>query len=124
MNKQRPVNLDLFTIKFPITAIISILHRISGVLLFLLIPLVLWMLSKSLGDPIKFTELQLWLGSPFVKLILWGLLAALLYHLIAGIRHIIMDMGWGEELTTARKSARWIIITAVVLIFLAGIWLW
>lgn len=124
MNKQRPINLDLFTIKFPITAIISILHRISGVLLFLLIPLVLWMLSKSLGDPIKFTELQLWLGSPLIKLVLWGLLSALLYHLIAGVRHIIMDMGWGEELTTARRSARWIIIMAVVLISLAGIWLW
>lgn len=124
MNKQRPVNLDLFTIKFPITAIISILHRISGVLLFLLIPFVLWMLSVSLSDPIRFTELQLLMKSPLVKLVLWGLLAALIYHLIAGIRHIVMDMGFGEELTTARLSARGVIVMAVVLILLAGIWLW
>lgn len=124
MNKQRPVNLDLFTFKFPLTAIISILHRISGVLLFLLIPLLLWMLNASLGDPVRFAELQILLSSPLSKLVLLSFLAALFYHLLAGIRHIIMDAGWGEDLEKARRSARWLIALTAIFVLLAGIWLW
>jgi len=124
VNKRRPVNLNLFTIKFPITAIISILHRVSGVLLFLLIPLFLWMLSASLANPLSFSELQEFLAHPVMKLLMWGTLAALLYHLLAGIRHILMDAGWGEDLLTARLSARILIGLTIVLTLLAGVWLW
>lgn len=124
MNKQRPVNLDLFTIKFPITAITSILHRISGVLLFLLIPLFLWMLSASLGDSVRFAALQDLLSCFVSKLLLLSFLAALFYHLLAGIRHLLMDAGWGEELVQARASARGLIVLTVIFVLLAGIWLW
>lgn len=124
MKKQRPINLNLLTIQFPITAIISILHRVAGTVLFLFIPLFLWMLSVSLSNPDGFVAVQDFIANPFFKLFLLLLLAALFYHLIAGIRHLVMDMGVGEGLESARRSARWVIFLAVVLTLFAGIWLW
>ena len=93
MNKQRPVNLNLFTIKFPIPAIVSILHRISGVIVFLLIPLLLWMLHASLASVEQFDALRDTLDSPLIRFTLWVGLSALLFHLVAGIRHLFMDAG-------------------------------
>jgi len=88
VNSQRPVNLDLRTIKLPITAYTSILHRVSGVILFLGIVVMLFALDKSLASEEGFAEVQACLTSPLAKLIIWGLLSALLYHLVAGVRHI------------------------------------
>lgn len=124
MSKQRPKNLNLFTIRFPIPAIISILHRISGVILFLLIPFMLWGLSLSLSSPQDFDDLHLFLSSPFMKLLIWGCLAAFIYHFIAGIRHLLMDVHVGEELKSGRLSAQLTLAVSIILIILAGIWLW
>lgn len=124
MAYQRPVNLNLFTIKFPIPAIISILHRTSGAILFLLLPLILWLLNTSLSSPENFDYIQTIFTNWFFKIVVWGLLAALIFHLFAGIRHLIMDLGIGESLKAARGSA-WLVIGLSVLIFLAAvIWLW
>src|SRR5262245_52853916 len=95
---QRPKNLNLFTIRQPIPAIVSILHRISGAILFFVIPLLLWGLSLSLSSKHNFEHLRQLLSSPWAKFIIWCFLAAFIYHFIAGIRHLFMDMGWGEEL--------------------------
>jgi succinate dehydrogenase / fumarate reductase cytochrome b subunit len=127
MNAQqtkRPINLDLFTIKFPLPAIISILHRISGVFVFLLIPLLLWMLDLSLSSPMGFDYLQGILTSLWFKFIVWLFLVALLYHLVAGIRHLIMDMGIGESLQGGQRGAQITILVTIVLALLAGVWLW
>lgn len=124
MNKQRPVNLNLFTIKFPLPAIISILHRISGTLLFLLIPFLLWMLSISLNSPISFNNLQDCFTNPLVKIILWLILVALLYHLVAGIRHLLMDCGIGESLSGGRQGSKITLGVTIVLAIIMGIWLW
>lgn len=124
MNKQRPVNLNLFTIHFPIPAIVSILHRISGFILFLCIPLFLWMLQSSLTSINQFSDLQDILGNIWVKLILWGMMAALLLHLIAGIRHLLMDLGFGESLKAGRFSAWLVVILSIILTLVAGVWLW
>lgn len=124
MNKPRPINVYLLSYKYPVTAIISVLHRISGVLLFLLIPLLLWLLASSLASPDQFDNLLDILSNPFLKLILWVFLSALLYHLVAGIRHLIMDLGWGESLQSARASAWAVAVISAILTLIAGIWLW
>ena len=121
---KRPVNLNLFTIKFPLPAIVSILHRASGALVFLLIPLLLWMLQASLKAPVQFDDLQDTLNNFFVKLIIWLLVSALLYHLVAGIRHLLMDLGLGESLRAARFSAWLVMIISGVLVVITGGWLW
>ncbi|MGH8352273.1 MAG: succinate dehydrogenase, cytochrome b556 subunit [Pseudomonas sp.] len=124
MNSQRPVNLDLRTIKLPITAYTSILHRISGVILFLGIAVLLLALDKSLASEEGFAEVQAYLTSPLAKLVIWGLLSALLYHLVAGVRHLIMDMGIGETLEGGKLGSQIVLAVSAVLIVLAGVWIW
>ena len=124
MSKQRPKNLNLFTIRFPIPAIISILHRISGVILFLVVPFMLWGLSLSLSSPQDFDDLHLFLSSPWMKLFIWSCLSSFIYHFIAGIRHLLMDVHVGEELKSGRLSAKLTLFISIILIILAGIWLW
>jgi succinate dehydrogenase / fumarate reductase cytochrome b subunit len=124
VNSQRPVNLDLRTIKLPITAYTSILHRVSGVILFLGIVVMLYALDKSLASEEGFAEVQACLTSPLAKLIIWGLLSALLYHLVAGVRHLIMDMGVGESLEGGKLGSKIVIAVSVVIIVLAGVWVW
>ncbi len=101
VNSQRPVNLDLRTIKLPITAYASILHRISGVILFVSLVIALFLLDRSLSGPEGFVIVKSWMSNFFVKFIVWGMLSALIYHLVAGIRHLIMDLGIGESLGVA-----------------------
>lgn len=124
MNSQRPVNLDLRTIKLPVTAYTSILHRISGVILFVGLIVLLYGLDMSLASEESFEELKACLTSPLAKLVIWGLLSALLYHLVAGIRHLIMDAGVGETLEGGKTGSKIVIAVAVVLIVLAGVWVW
>jgi succinate dehydrogenase / fumarate reductase cytochrome b subunit len=121
---KRPVNLNLLTIRFPIPAIVSILHRITGVILFLMLPFMLWGLSLSLASQDDFDAVQRYLDNPFLKFITWGVLAAFIFHLVAGLRHLLMDLGVGEELKSGRLSAQLTLIISVVLIVLAGVWLW
>ncbi|MDC7824954.1 succinate dehydrogenase, cytochrome b556 subunit [Pseudomonas sp. BLCC-B13] len=124
VNSQRPVNLDLRTIKLPITAYTSILHRVSGVILFLGIIVMLFALDKSLASEEGFAEVKACLTSPLAKLIVWGLLSALLYHLVAGVRHLIMDMGVGESLEGGKLGSKIIIAVSAVIIVLVGVWIW
>jgi len=124
VNKQRPVNIYLLSYKYPVTAIISVLHRISGVFVFLIIPLLLWLLASSLASPDQFDNVIDTLNNPFAKFILWVFLSALLYHFVAGIRHLIMDLGWGESLKSARTSAWAVTIISAILTLIAGVWLW
>ncbi|AUY36485.1 succinate dehydrogenase, cytochrome b556 subunit [Pseudomonas soli] len=124
VKSQRPVNLDLRTIKLPITAYTSILHRISGVILFLGLAIMLYALGKSLGSEEGFAEVKACLTSPLAKLVTWGLLSGLLYHLVAGVRHLIMDMGGGETLEGGKLGSKIVIVISVVLIVLAGVWVW
>lgn len=124
MSQKRPINLDLGTMKFPPMAIASILHRVSGVVLFLLLPPMLYLLRLSLKNSESFSQLQILLASPYYKLLLWAFSAALIFHLLAGIRHLLMDIGYGEELHSGRYSAIFVIAMAVILTILLGIWIW
>jgi succinate dehydrogenase / fumarate reductase, cytochrome b subunit len=124
VNSQRPVNLDLRTIKLPVTAYTSILHRASGIILFVGLAIMLYALSKSLGSEEGFGEVKACMTSALAKLVIWGLLSSLLYHLVAGIRHLIMDMGIGESLEGGKLGSKIVIAISVVLIVLAGVWIW
>lgn len=124
VKSQRPVNLDLRTIKLPITAYTSILHRISGVILFVGIAVLLFALDTSLSSEEGFEQVKSYLTSPLVKLIVWGLLSALLYHLVAGVRHLIMDTGHGETLQGGILGSKIVFIVSAVLILLTGVWVW
>jgi len=97
VDKKRPVNLDIGTIKLPITSYVSILHRVSGVIMFFAVGIFLWMLESSLASEQSFADLGQLLSNPICQFIIWGSLAALAYHAIAGIRHLIMDFGFGED---------------------------
>jgi len=124
---KRPVNLDIGTIKLPITSYVSILHRVSGVVLFLAVALMLWVLDMSLDSEQSFQSLKECLSSPIAQFVIWAALAALAYHIVAGIRHLIMDLGVGEDsFETGRCSAWLVVVVAVaVIISLAGwIFLW
>lgn len=124
VNSKRPVNLDLRTIKLPITAYTSILHRISGVIIFFGLAVLLYLLSMSLESEESFDALKGYMQHPLLKLVLWGLLCALIYHLVAGIRHLIMDMGVGETLEGGIMGSKIVIVASVVLMILAGVWVW
>lgn len=124
VNKNRPINLDLSSMRFPLMAIASILHRISGIVLFILLPVMMYLLDQSLHSEALYTQLQNELAMPHYKVILWCFSTALAYHLIAGIRHIIMDLGFGEHVCTARHTAGVVIAMAVISTILLGMWIW
>lgn len=124
MNANRPKNLNLTTISFPITAISSILHRITGILLFLLIPFSLHWLESSLASQAEFNALAECLNSVFAKIVIWGILSALFYHLFAGVRHIVMDLGFGESLEAGKRGSQLVILLAILVSIGIGVWLW
>ncbi len=123
MNHPRPKNLNLFTIHFPIPAIVSILHRISGAALFILIPFALWGLEYSLTES-GYEMLQQWLGTIYVKLIFWILFLPFCFHMVAGIRHMLSDVHIGDSLKSGRIAAVLTFIIFALLVILAGVWLW
>jgi len=120
----RPVNFDISTIRLPLAAITSITHRISGVILFVGIGILLWMLDNSLSSRDGFNNLQETLTSPLATFIVWGVLSALAYHIVAGIKHLLMDLGFGESKEAAPRGAMIVIVVSAVLILLLGVWLW
>ncbi|WP_053979353.1 succinate dehydrogenase, cytochrome b556 subunit [Marinagarivorans algicola] len=125
MKKDRPVNLDISTISLPVTALVSITHRVSGLIMLGGVLVLLWMLDSSLASEQSFNELKQTLSHPIALLIVWGVLAALAYHTVAGIRHLIMDMGIGETLEGGRTGAKIVIaLSAIAILAIGGFLLW
>ncbi|MGR4069057.1 succinate dehydrogenase, cytochrome b556 subunit [Halomonas sp. LR3S48] len=125
MNSKRPVNLDLTTIHFPLPALTSIAHRITGVILFVGLIFAFWALDKSLSSPAGFAAVKDALANNILaKLIAWGLLSALAFHFVAGIKHLLMDAGYGVTLEGGVKKAQATVVLSAVLIILAGVWVW
>ncbi len=120
----RPVNLDIGTMRLPITAWASISHRASGVLLFAGVAVLLWMLDTSLSGPEGFAAVRECLDGFIAKLVIWVIVAGLIYHSLAGIKHLVMDLGIGESLEGGVLGARIVVIASIVLILLTGIWVW
>lgn len=121
MKQTRPIYLDLRQIRQPLPAIISLLHRLSGVLLFLAIPLLLTLFQTSLASPETFSSLQSSLG---LKIALFILLTAYSYHFYAGLRFLLLDLHWGIRLESARLSAWLVSFAAILTTGLLGFWLW
>ena len=124
MKKQRPVNLDLSTIKMHPAANASILHRVSGVIMVFAIGILLLTLSTSLSSAEGFAQIQEYLDGFFFKFIIFGCLSALTYHLLAGVRHLLMDLGHFEELASGNNSAKIIIVIWLAVSVVIGVWLW
>lgn len=116
MQSTRPVFLELWRIKLPITGIVSILHRISGVLMVLTIPLVAMLFNRALASPDGFAAVVALLDSWLVRLLLLVLTWSLLHHLLAGIRYLLLDLGFGLERPAARQSARGVLVAAAALL--------
>lgn len=124
MNKPRPKHLNLFKIRFPVMAVVSGMHRISGAVLFLFLPLILWMLQMSLESQQSFEAFKAVAASPFVKIVLLGLLWGYLHHLCAGVRHLALDLHLGTELPAARASSWAVLAVSVGLTVIGGVILW
>ncbi len=110
--------------RLPITAWTSIAHRASGVFIFAGMALLIWALDASLKGPESFAALQECLASPLVKFVMWAVVSGLIYHTVAGVKHLIMDMGIGESMEGGVMGSRIVIATSTVLILLAGVWIW
>ena len=124
MKKQRPVNLDLTTIKMHPAANASILHRVSGVIMVFAIGILLWTLSTSLSSEQGFSQIQGFLDGFFFKFIIFGCLSALTFHVLAGVRHLFMDLGHFEELASGNATAKVIMILWLAISAVIGVWLW
>ena len=116
----RPVHLDLMRIHLPVGGWVSILHRVSGALLFLGFPAAVWMLSTSVADEAGFERMTAWLGHPASKLAVLLLTWALVHHLLAGLRHLALDVHCCVARDCARASARAVLLVSVALTLGAG----
>jgi succinate dehydrogenase / fumarate reductase, cytochrome b subunit len=121
---KRPVHLNLLTMRFPCTAVASIAHRASGVLIFLFIPGMIYLLQQSLASDTSFAGMMAWMRTPMVKAMVLLLLAGLTYHILAGIRHLVADCEIGESLCAAKVSAYAVFLLTAVLVALEACWLW
>jgi len=125
VSDKRPVNLDLGTFTHPLISMVSICHRISGVILFVGLIFLFNLFDTSLEGASGFTSSQTLLQENFfAQFITWGLLTALGFHFSAGIKHLVMDLGHGEELQAANNAAKFVIGLTVLLAILAGVWVW
>lgn len=124
MKKPRPKHLDLAKIRLPLPGFMSILHRISGAGLFLMLPLLIWLLQLSLESPQSFETFKAVVAHPLAKLILLGLLWAYLHHFCMGIRFLFLDMNIGVDLKPARASAWAVLAVSLALTAILGAKLW
>ena len=124
VRKQRPKHLALYQIQFPLPAIVSIFHRVSGAGLFLFLPFLLYLFDKSLASPTTFNSFLDIVAHPLAKLVLLGLLWAYLHHFCAGIRFLLLDAHKGLELPCARQSSWIVVIVSLLLTVVIGVKLW
>jgi succinate dehydrogenase / fumarate reductase cytochrome b subunit len=122
--KKRPKYLNLFEIKLPLPGWVSILHRVSGAGLFLMLPLLIWLLGLSLGSPDSYATFTTITGHPLVKLILLGLLWAYLHHFCMGIRILLLDMQIGIEKAQAFRSSIVVLVVSLAMTAILGAKLW
>ena len=124
MAKPRPKYLKLFQIRLPIPGIVSIMHRVSGGVLFLFIPFLLTLFEMSLESAQTFARFKTVMSHWMFKLIVIGLVWAYLHHLCAGIRHLALDLDYGTELASARASSNLVLVVSIVLTAVAGVLIW
>lgn len=124
MAARRPVYLNLFKIRLPLPGVVSIMHRASGALLFLLLPLLLYALQRSLASEQGFEAVRAWLQLPLVKLFVLGLVWGYLHHFCMGLRYLALDLNIGTDLPQARFSSWLVLAASIGATLLIGVWLW
>lgn len=112
---------QLVNYRLPLAGLVSILHRISGFLMFLLLPFVLYMLERSITSEISFDYLRGFASNWFVKLIILALSWAYLHHFAAGVRHLFMDMHVGLSKEGSRHSAASVLAISLFLTLLVAL---
>ncbi len=126
--KQRPKYLSLqallFEIRLPLAGWISILHRVSGLLLFFSLVWLLFLLDRSLASEAGFASIQRYLSFGLVKLSLLVLVWAYCHHLCAGIRFLLLDLHKGIDRASARRSGIVVLVVSLALTAYFGIKLW
>lgn len=122
--KNRPKYLNLVQIRLPLPGLVSFLHRVSGAVLFLALPLLLSLFQRSLASPESFAALRDCLSGPISKLVLLGLLWAYLHHFFAGLRFLALDLHWGIALAPARKTSWAVLALSLGLLLMLGAALW
>lgn len=120
---NRPKYLNLFKIRLPLTGIISLAHRASGVLLFIAIPFCVWMLERSVTSPEGFVFVQQLLAQPLLKVAGLVIFWSLAHHFFAGIRFLLVDMDIGVDKKSSRYGA-WVVVAAEVGAMLLLLWVW
>ena len=124
MKTDRPVNLNLAKMSWPLAAITSITHRITGVVLFVGVAFSLYALDLALSSPAGFAESVQLLQQPLAMFIMLGLLLALVYHIVAGVKHLLLDFHLGDSLEAAQRSAIIVIVATIVITAVLGALLW
>jgi succinate dehydrogenase cytochrome b subunit len=122
---NRPVFLNLAQIRLPISAMISIAHRIAGIVLFISIPFAIYLLDLSLTSQIGYNHVEGLLGRIPIKLMLVLIFWALGHHVFAGVRVLLIDLGIGVEREESKRTAWVVAVGSIAILFMiAGILLW
>ncbi|QNA89840.1 succinate dehydrogenase, cytochrome b556 subunit [Massilia sp. Dwa41.01b] len=119
----RNVSITDITMNYrqPPSAIVSILHRISGFGLFLMLPFLLYLLQQSLLSETSFYHFKDIVNNLFVRILLLGLSWAYLHHFVAGIRHLFMDNHLALDKDAAQRTARWVLVISLALTVIVGL---
>jgi succinate dehydrogenase / fumarate reductase cytochrome b subunit len=122
--KVRPKYYDLNLLNLPPPGLVSIIHRISGALLFLAIPAFLYLFQASLASEVEYLRWRSLLALPLVKLVLIGFIWLYAHHFFAGIRYLLLDVDVGIDKQPARTSARVVLGLGLATAIVAGWCLW
>lgn len=120
----RPVFLNLLQIHLPVGGVLSILHRITGVLLVLAIPVSIWILQLLYSGPQGYSRVAALFDHAVVRLLVFLILWLLSQHALSGIRHLLLDLGIGYELRLARTSAWAAFMASAFMAILLAVLLW
>lgn len=121
----RPVFLNVLQIRLPITALTSIGHRISGIVMFLLLPLMLYLIFALILPPQDYAHVMSWFHLPAVRIWLMIWLASLGFHQLAGLRHMAVDVGWLScQKDDSRRSAFVLWVLFIIYVLALGYWVW
>lgn len=124
VKKKRPVYLNLMQIRLPLPGFVSILHRVSGALLFVSGVWLLFLLDRSLASQEGFDSVRRYADFLIVKLALLGLIWAYCHHFCAGIRYLMLDLDKGVDLATARMTSVIVMAASLALTVFLGAKLW
>lgn len=124
MQPPRPKHLAIHLIKLPLPGIVSIFHRVTGVGLFLCLPILLWALQNSLSSIETYTQLTEVISHPVVKLFFLALMWAFLHHFCAGLRYLAIDLHWVRNLAQARSSSKMVLVVSLLMTIILGVKLW